>query len=110
MRAWSGLFDEEDVVPRANELADLVVPAGERTSIRPVASADCRLFERCGHRRRHVVSAAGNPHSAVLFRAMMPMSRPTVPDVAGNRLLLVGGHSDPIIPVTNVRQLAGVLQ
>jgi len=47
---------------------------------------------------------------AVLLRAMTPFEPTTLPDLAGKRLFLAAGRSDPIVPVADVQNLARLLR
>ncbi len=105
-RFAEGVFDEEDVVRRANELADFVLAAAVEYKF------DVSQLTAVGYSNGANIAAAMillRPEmlkSAILLRAMMPLSNPSVPELEGKRVLLSAGDSDPIIPLSNVRSLA----
>lgn len=104
------MFDEEDVIRRANELADFVAAAAEQYNF------DAADVTAVGYSNGANIAAAMTLlrpmvlRSAALLRAMMPLSNPALPDLSGKRVLLLAGDTDPIIPAPNVQQLAAVLQ
>ncbi|QRM31228.1 alpha/beta hydrolase [Microvirga sp. VF16] len=103
-RLAEGVFDEEDVKFRANELADFVAEAREAYGLEaPIAM---------GFSNGANIAAAMlmlRPESlagAALLRAMVPLSNAPRADLAGKRVLMISGAMDPIIPVDNAKQLA----
>lgn len=109
-RFAEGVFDEEDVKFRAQELADFVTAAAAKYDF------ETSQLTAVGYSNGANIAAAMlllRPEalrSAVLFRAMMPLSNAAAPDLTGQRILLSAGDSDPIIPTSNVRALASLLQ
>lgn len=109
-RFAEGVFDEEDVKFRAQELADFVTAAAAKYDF------ETSQLTAVGYSNGANIAAAMlllRPEalrSAVLFRAMMPLSNAATPDLTGQRILLSAGDSDPIIPTSNVRALASLLQ
>jgi len=106
-RLAEGVFDEDDVRQRANELADFVTEARARYDLAaPVA---------LGYSNGANIAAAMlllRPEAlagAILLRAMVPLSTPPQADLAGKPVLIVSGNSDPIIPPSNSQRLALML-
>jgi phospholipase/carboxylesterase len=106
-RLAEGVFDEDDVRRRANDLADFVEAARRRYGI----SAPVAL----GYSNGANIAAAVlllRPQmlaGAILLRAMVPLSKPPQPDLSGKPVLIVSGQYDPIIPASNSTRLAGQL-
>jgi phospholipase/carboxylesterase len=106
-RLKEGIFDEDDVRRRANELADFVTEA--RDSYRldaPIAvgfSNGANIAAAVLQLRPEVLAGA------VLLRAMVPLKHPPVADLNGKPVLIVSGAADPIVPGENVRLLAAML-
>ena len=87
-RLAEGIFDEEDVIRRAHELADFVVGAAARYEF------DLRRVTAVGYSNGANIAAAMlvlRPEvvaSAVLFRAMVPLVPSAAPDLSQTRVLL----------------------
>lgn len=109
-RFAEGVFDEDDVVRRANELADFVTAAASNYSFHP---ADVTAV---GYSNGANIAAAMmllRPEvlgAAILLRAMVPLSNPAASDLTGKRVLISSGQLDPIIPAENARRLASLLR
>jgi predicted esterase len=109
-RLAEGVFDEEDVVRRANELADFIGSAATRYDFDP------QRLTAVGYSNGANVAAAVlllRPRtitSAVLFRAMVPLTPKTSPNLHGTRVLICSGKRDPIIPVDNAERLTAMLR
>jgi phospholipase/carboxylesterase len=106
-RLAEGVFDEEDVKFRANELADFVAEARKTYGLEaPIA---------VGFSNGANVAAAMlmlRPEAlagAALLRAMVPLSETPKADLAGKRVLMISGAMDPIIPADNAKRLAALL-
>jgi phospholipase/carboxylesterase len=103
-RLAEGVFDEEDVRFRANELADFIAEARKSYGLEaPVAvgfSNGANIAAAMLMLRPEVLAGAA------LLRAMVPLSQAPAVDLAGKRVLMVSGAMDPIIPVDNSKLLA----
>jgi phospholipase/carboxylesterase len=106
-RLAEGVFDEQDVIARANELADFVAQAREAYGIdAPIAlgfSNGANIAAAMLMLRPEALSGA------VLLRARVPLSRPPGVDLTGKPVLMISGSMDPIIPADNSLRLAGLL-
>ncbi|WP_037318153.1 alpha/beta hydrolase [Amycolatopsis orientalis] len=104
-RLAEGVFDHEDVVFRANQLADFVVGA----------SADHELVGRrlvaIGFSNGANIAAAVTllrpdaVREAVLFAAMAPVPSPPQHDLSGTRVFLSNGERDPMAPLASADTL-----
>ena len=109
-RLAEGVFDEEDVVRRAHELTDFIPAAAAKYEFDPA------ILSAVGYSNGANISAAvlllypGAIKSAILLRAMVPLTPATLPDLAGIRVLICSGTRDPIIPVENAERLAAMLR
>jgi phospholipase/carboxylesterase len=109
-RLAEGVFDEEDVIRRANELADFLPKAAAKYDF------DSKRLTAVGYSNGANIAAAvlllrpGAITSAVLLRAMVPLTPPNVPDLSGTRVLICSGKRDPIIPAENAERLAAMLR
>jgi predicted esterase len=109
-RLAEGVFDEEDVVRRASELADFIPVAAEKYQFDP------KNMTAVGYSNGANIAAAvlllrpGLIRSAILLRAMVPLTSAATPDLAGTRLLICSGTRDPIIPSENAERLTAMLR
>ena len=102
-RYREGLFDEDDVRRRANELSHFVAEARRAYGLaEPVA---------LGYSNGANIAAAVlllHPKTlagAVLLRATTPLSEPPRPDLSGVPVLILSGLSDPVIPRSGAEKL-----
>lgn len=106
-RLSEGIFDEDDVRRRADELADFVEVARVRYGIAaPVAlgySNGANIAAALLLLRPDVLAGA------ILLRAMVPLSQSPQVDLRDKPVLIVSGKLDPIIPASNSAQLAALL-
>ena len=106
-RLAEGIFDEQDVIKRAHELADFIIEAGAAYKLtKPIAvgfSNGANIAAAVMLLRPEVLSGA------ILLRAMVPLAKPPQADLAQKRVLIISGASDPIIPASNAALLATML-
>lgn len=96
-RIAEGVFDEEDLKHRADELASFVRAAVERYELR-----DRRLIAAGFSNGANIAGALlliepDLLDGAVLFRGMTPFNPETPPRLAGKQVFLGAGRSDPLI-------------
>lgn len=109
-RFAEGVFDEEDVALRANELADFVTAAASHYGFHPAEviavgySNGANVAAAMMLLRPEVLSAA------LLLRAMVPLSQPPPGDLTGRRVLISAGQADPIVPADGAGKLAELLR
>ncbi|MFG1423802.1 alpha/beta hydrolase [Roseixanthobacter liquoris] len=106
-RLAEGVFDQEDVRRRANELADFVGEARARYGLAaPVAvgfSNGANIAAAMLLLRPEALAGA------VLMRAMVPLDAAPAGDLTGTPVLLLSGAMDPIVPRDNAGALARML-
>jgi phospholipase/carboxylesterase len=107
-RVAQGVFDEDDVRQRANDLADFVEAACKTYQIaRPIA---------VGYSNGANVAAAilllrpATLAGAVLLRATSPFAHPPRVELAGKPVLLLSGADDPLMSAEGAARLALALQ
>ncbi len=109
-RLAEGVFDEEDLLRRAGELADFVgwtrveYGLGDRPIVAVGYSnganvASALMFLRPG------VLAGG-----ILLRGMVPFACQEKPDLTGTRVLLLEGESDSLVPRAEGERLTAMLR
>lgn len=103
-RLAEGVFDEADVLHRANELADFITEARATYGLpAPIAlgfSNGANIAAALLLTRPEVLAGA------VLLRAMVPFKVAPKADSSGKRVLILSGAMDPIVPEENAATLA----
>lgn len=109
-RLREGVFDEEDVVRRANELADWLPTAAERYGF------DAGNLWALGYSNGANIAAAMlmlRPEAlrgAALWRGMLPLKNAAAQDLSGRRVLLLSGKDDPFAPLASAQAVAAWLR
>lgn len=107
-RLAEGVFDEEDLRRRANELADFVEDARGAYGLgAPIAvgfSNDANIATAMLQLRPEVLAGA------VLMRAMVPFKDGLDLDLTGKPVLILSGTMDPMVPAENAARLASALR
>ncbi|MDA3630537.1 alpha/beta hydrolase [Saccharopolyspora sp. WRP15-2] len=104
-RLREGVFDHEDVVVRADQLADFVLGA------RSDYGLDERRMVAVGFSNGANIAAATallRPDAiteVVAFAAMLPVPEPPAVDLSGTRVLLSNGTRDPMAPEESAKEL-----
>jgi len=106
-RVSEGVFDEEDLRRRADELAEFVVTASaaygiEGRSLVAVGFSNGANIASAMLLRRPDVLAG-----AVLLAAMIPFAEPPDVGLAGKRVIISNGERDEMIPASMTEELAG---
>jgi phospholipase/carboxylesterase len=109
-RISEGVFDEEDLRRRADELAEFVVQASAAYGI-----ADRSLVALGFSNGANIASALllqrpGLLAGAVLLAAMVPYAEPPAADLAGTMVIISNGDRDPMIAAGVTQELASQLQ
>jgi len=109
-RLAEGVFDHEDVVVRANQLADFLLEARETYGL-----GDRRLvavgFSNGANIGAAVILLRPDAlREAVLFAAMSPVPSPPEHDLSGSRVFLSNGERDAMAPLTSTEELVGLLR
>jgi phospholipase/carboxylesterase len=107
-RLSEGVFDEDDVKKRADELADFVDEARKAYGLAaPVAvgfSNGANIAAAVLMRRPQAFAGA------VLLRAMVPLGEAPAAPLNGLPVLMLSGSMDPIIPADDAARLAAILK
>jgi len=107
-RLAEGVFDEQDIRRRANELADFVQDARDVYRLdAPIAvgfSNGANIAAAVLQLRPEALAGA------VLLRAMVPLKEAPDPDLDGKPVLILSGAMDAIVPAENAARLAALLK
>ena len=109
-RLAEGVFDEEDVIRRANELADFIGAAASKYSFDPQSLTAVGYSNGANVAAAVLLLRPGVLSRAILFRAMVPLTPTEQPALGETRVLICSGRHDAIVPVENVERLAAMLQ
>lgn len=109
-RIAEGVFDEEDVIRRANELADFIPEAAAKFEFDPARLTAVGYSNGANIAAAVILLRPGVIKSAILFRAMVPLQPAAKPDLSGTRVLICSGNHDPIIPLENAERLSAMLK
>jgi predicted esterase len=109
-RLAEGVFDEEDLVQRAHELADFVGAAASRYEFDPKRVIAVGFSNGANVAAAILLLRPEVLAGAVLLRAMVPIVPPLLPDLTHVHVLLSSGTQDPIVPVENAERLAAMLR
>jgi phospholipase/carboxylesterase len=109
-RLAEGVFDEEDLVRRAHELADFVGAAASRYEFDPKRVIAVGFSNGANMAAAILLLRPEVLAGAVLLRAMAPIVPPVLPDLALTRVLISSGTQDPIVPMENAERLAAMLR
>lgn len=109
-RLAEGVFDFEDVVARAGQLATFVRAAREHYEL-----GDRRLVAAGFSNGANIAAAVALLHpdvvrEAALFAAMLPVPEPPPHDLSGSRVFLSNGEQDPMAPLDSADSLVSKLR
>ncbi|WP_329054546.1 alpha/beta hydrolase [Amycolatopsis sp. NBC_01488] len=109
-RLAEGVFDHEDVVKRADQLADFVVEAREKYGL-----GDRRLVAVGFSNGANIAAAVTllRPdvlREAALFAAMSPVPEPPELDLSTTKVFLANGERDPMAPLASTEELIRLLR
>ncbi|ONF64438.1 alpha/beta hydrolase [Amycolatopsis keratiniphila] len=104
-RLAEGVFDHEDVVFRANQLADFVLASREEYGL-----GDRRLVAIGFSNGANIAAAVtllrpDAVRESALFAAMSPLPEPPRNDLSGTRVFLSNGEQDPMAPLGSAEKL-----
>ena len=109
-RLAEGVFDEDDLVRRAHQLADFVGNAARQYDF------DQQKLLAVGYSNGANIASAvlllrpGTLCGGALLRAMIPLVPNELPDLKKAPVLIAAGNYDPIIPAENAQRLAELLE
>jgi phospholipase/carboxylesterase len=109
-RFAEGIFDEQDIIFRAKQMADFLASAAKQYKF------DATKIIALGYSNGANIAAAMlllQPESltgAILLRPMVPLVPQTLPDLTGKQILIVAGTADPMGSPKQINQLASMFQ
>jgi glyoxalase family protein len=109
-RLAEGVFDQEDLARRTEELADFVEGAARTYQLERDGVVALGFSNGANIAASVLLRRPGVLRGAVLLSPMLPYEPETLPDLTGTSVFIGAGRSDPMVPVTQVERLAEVLQ
>jgi len=109
-RLAEGVFDIDDLKLRTAELADFIV---ETAALRGFAARDVIAVGFSNGANIAGALLLLRPEvlgGAVLFRAMVPLTPETLPDIPGTPVLLSNGRLDPLVTAEETEKLVSLLR
>jgi len=109
-RLAEGVFDLEDLKYRTNELADFVTAAAQHYGFSSDQLVAVGYSNGANIAASMLLLRPKLIHTAILFRAMVPLVPDTPPDLSSVRVWIGAGNQDPIIPPSEVQRLVELLR
>jgi phospholipase/carboxylesterase len=109
-RLAEGVFDEEDLIFRAHELADFVHVAAEYYVFAENKAIAVGYSNGANIAGGVLLLRPETFQGAALLRPMVPLIPENLPELKGAPVLVAAGNHDPIIPVENARELVALLR
>lgn len=108
-RFAEGVFDTDDLIARTHELARFVETAVKENRLDSTSVIAVGYSNGANIATSMLLLEPKVLAGAVLFRAMVPLVPPTLPDLRAVSVFLSAGRLDPIVPADNTRELAELL-
>jgi predicted esterase/catechol 2,3-dioxygenase-like lactoylglutathione lyase family enzyme len=108
-RLAEGVFDQEDLARRTEELARFIEAATETYGLRPDGIVAVGFSNGANIAASLLFRRPGLLRGAVLFSPMVPFVPDPLPALRGTPVFIGAGRSDPIAPAAQVDQLAALL-
>ena len=109
-RLAEGVFDQEDLRIRTEELAQFLVSASENYGIDGSRLIAVGYSNGANIAGSLLLRQSDLPAGAILLHPMVPFVPDTLPDLQGKPIFIGAGRNDPIVPTANTTQLVEMLQ
>lgn len=109
-RLAEGVFDHDDLVARAKDLGEFVTEAATRYAFDPRRVVAVGFSNGANIASALMLLAPAILAGAVLLRPMVPFVPEPLPKLAGRRVLVAAGRTDPVVPAGQSEQLAELLR
>ncbi len=108
-RLSPGIFDEEDIIARANELGDFLIHASARYH-RPLDQLVALGYSNGANMAAALLFIRPELFSrAILLRPMLPLSKQKLNHLEGKEILILRGTKDQVIPAESTNLLIEAL-
>jgi phospholipase/carboxylesterase len=109
-RVSEGVFDEDDLRRRADDLAEFVLTASAAYQIEERSLVAVGFSNGANIASAMLLQRPGLLAGAVLLAAMVPYAEPPAADLTGILVIISNGDRDPLIQAGVTQQLAGQLR
>jgi phospholipase/carboxylesterase len=109
-RVGEGVFDEDDLRRRADDLAEFVLTASAAYQIEERSLVAVGFSNGANIASAMLLQRPGLLAGTVLLAAMVPYAEPPAADLAGTLVIISNGDRDPLIDAGVTQQLAGQLR
>jgi predicted esterase len=109
-RLAEGVFDLEDLKLRTDELADFIIGAARKYTLTLEKMIAVGYSNGANIAASTLLLQPNALHTAVLFRAMVPIIPDPLPALADVRVLICGGNQDQIIRSAEAERLTQLLR
>ena len=109
-RISEGVFDEDDLRRRADDLAEFVVTASAAYGIEERSLVAVGFSNGANIASALLLQRPGLLAAGVLLAAMVPYAEPPAADLTGTLVIISNGDRDPMIESGVTRQLVGQLR
>jgi phospholipase/carboxylesterase len=109
-RLAEGVFDEEDLKLRTEELAGFVEEASKKYRLDPSKLFAVGFSNGANIAASLLLSRPDLLRGAVLLRPMVPFEPETLPDLSGVRIFVAAGELDHMVPKENTERLVELLR
>jgi phospholipase/carboxylesterase len=106
-RLSAGMFDEDDLRHRADDLAEFIITASVAYGIEGGSLVAVGFSNGANIASAMLLQRPGVVGAAVLLSAMIPFADPPDPDLTGSVIVISNGDHDPTIPSGMTQRLAG---
>jgi predicted esterase len=109
-RLAEGVFDQEDLARRTEELGDFIESAMKTYELEPDGVVAVGFSNGANIAASLLLRRPGLLRGAVLLSPMVPFELEELPDLKGTSVFIGAGRADPIIPADKAERLADMLR
>jgi len=109
-RLAEGVFDQEDLARRTDELAEFIEGASKTYKLDRDGIVAVGFSNGANIAAGLLLRRPGLLRGAVLLSPMVPFEPDALPDLAGTSVFIGAGRTDPMVPVAQAERLAELLR
>jgi predicted esterase/catechol 2,3-dioxygenase-like lactoylglutathione lyase family enzyme len=109
-RIAEGVFDQEDLALRTNELAEFITGAARVYDLDAGNVVAVGFSNGANIAASMLLKRAGVFRAAVLLAPMIPFEPETLPDLSGTSVFIGAGRTDTMVPADKTERLAALLR